>query len=353
MNQDEEILKKALGLYVNGKNFYNSTNRDNIKKAEDYFKKSLEILGELKSKGISNSSFNQLIQTTEAECIKYLKPNVNIFDLISRNDLAKIKELDNLNFRELNSIGNTILHHAVDVGDTGILKEILKKGGMIDTVNGNGHTLLEYACLKKDPNVITFILSHGANMQKHLFFRKGDRRFYLNKPDIDMAILLKLIIMNSLNKTEYKSFSFLDKYLNIGEYIGLDKFTIKDLLIGLHHMFIGKESYSTFKTILEEELTEYDMNRGPDVVKCIYNKVDIILANLVPFINYPFNIGSIFILKNEIKLLLKNILKKNKKDFKNILMTNLFESYIQTNLFQEDYIGIIVYNILSKIKLVN
>ena len=30
-------------------------------------------------------------------------------------------------------------------------------------------------------------------------------------------------------------------------------------------------------------------------------------------------------------------------------MTKLFEDYIQTGLFPEDYIGIIVYNILSKI----
>ena len=41
----------------------------------------------------------------------------------------------------------------------------------------------------------------------------------------------------------------------------------------------------------------------------------------------------------------------NKKEFKNILMTELFNSYIQTNLFPEDYIGIIVYNILSKINI--
>ncbi len=43
------------------------------------------------------------------------------------------------------------------------------------------------------------------------------------------------------------------------------------------------------------------------------------------------------------------ILKNNKKEFKNILMIKLFENYIQTGLFPEDYIGIIIYNILSKI----
>jgi hypothetical protein len=88
-------------------------------------------------------------------------------------------------------------------------------------------------------------------------------------------------------------------------------------------------------------------------IKCIYTKLDIILINLVPFINYPYNISSIFIIKNEIKCLMKNILKKNNKDFKNILMMKLFEDYIQSKLYPEDFIGIIVYNILSKIKLEN
>ena len=50
---------------------------------------------------------------------------------------------------------------------------------------------------------------------------------------------------------------------------------------------------------------------------------------------------------------MKNILRYNKKDFKNILMTKLFDYYIQTGLFPEDYIGIIVYNILSKINVEN
>ena len=120
-------------------------------------------------------------------------------------------------------------------------------------------------------------------------------------------------------------------------------------MIGLTSMFNGKETYNTYKKIIEEELIEYDMYKS--INRCIYTKLDLLLSNLVPFINYPFNVASIFILKNEIKIMMKNILKNNKKEFKNILMTELFNSYIQTNLFPEDYIGIIVYNILSKINI--
>jgi hypothetical protein len=111
-------------------------------------------------------------------------------------------------------------------------------------------------------------------------------------------------------------------------------------------MFNNKESYKSYSTIINEELNEYDKNKS---IKCIYNKIDIVLVNIVPFINYPYNIASIFIVKNEIKCLMNYILKINKKEFKNILMIKLFETYIQTGLFPEDYVGIIIYNILSKI----
>jgi hypothetical protein len=113
-------------------------------------------------------------------------------------------------------------------------------------------------------------------------------------------------------------------------------------------MFKNKDSYETYKKIIIEELDIFEENK--DLTKCIYNKIDLVLINIVPFINYPFNIGSVFILKNEIKYLIKYILVNNKKDYKNILLTKLFDYYIQTNLFPEDYIGIIVYNILSKLK---
>ena len=40
------------------------------------------------------------------------------------------------------------------------------------------------------------------------------------------------------------------------------------------------------------------------------NKIDIILTNLLPFINYPFNLSTEFIVINEIKYLILKIIKK-------------------------------------------
>jgi hypothetical protein len=348
----DDSLSKALKMYNNGKKLYEGPDKP---KALKLFQQSLNMISEYKKLNPNEIlNVNTIIGNTEADCIKYLNMPPNTFELVSKNNLEEIKKIDLINFREINQDGNTVLHHAIDVGDMGILKEMFKKGGMIDTTNGNGNTLLEYACLKKDPNIIAFMASHGANMQKHLFFRKGEHKFYLNKSDIDLAILLKLIIINRLktssNDLTSNIFMFLEKYFNLNELIGLDKFTIRDLLIGLHVMFNNKESYKSFSTIINEELNEFETNK---TIKCIYTKIDIVLINIVPFINYPYNIASIFILKNEIKCIMNNILKNNKKEFKNILMIKLFDDYIQTGLFPEDYIGIIIYNILSKINMKN
>ena len=342
LNEDNIILENALKLYQAGKDNYNK----DIKLSKKCIELSLDRLNKIKQSD-NIMKYHQIIQTTEAECYKLLQSNQNIFKLIDTNDINSIKETDYINFREINENGNTVLHHAIDAGDTMIIKELLKKGGMIDTVNGNGNTLLEYACLKKDPNIINFLMLHGANMEKHLFFRKGTHKYYLNKSDIDMAILLKLIISNTNKTNDYMAFKFLEKYFNIIELIGIDKYTIKDILIGLTNMFEEKSSYETYKNILIEELDTFDQNKN----SCNYNKLDILLSNLIPFINYPFNMSSIFLIKNELKFLILNLLKNNKKEFKNLLLSKLFETYIQTKLFQEDYIGIIVYNILSKIKL--
>jgi hypothetical protein len=353
----DELLTKAMKYYNNGKKLYEANDKT---KAKIMFEHSLNAINEFKKlnpEGLNPEglNINTVVQTTEVECMKYLNipDNYNVFNLVTKNDLDAIRKIDHINFREIDGNGNTVLHHAIDVGDTGILKEMFKKGGMIDTVNGNGNTLLEYACLKKDPNIIEFMANHGANMQKHLFFRKGAEKFYLNKSDIDMAIMLKIIIVNRLKvkndkneKSDYASFVFLEKYFNLNDLIGFDKFTVRDMLIGLNHMFNNKESYKSYSQIINEELAEFESDK---LMKCIYTKIDIILSNMVPFINYPFNVASIFIVKNEIKHLMKNVLKYNKKDFKNILMTKLFDDYIQSGLFPEDYIGIIVYNILSKV----
>ena len=334
-------LEKAIRLCVHAKKNINN----NEQKANKYFKKSLDILDNLKN----IDDISHLVQTTEAECKKNIK--YNIFNNITESNLDKIKTYKKINFREINDEGNTVLHHAIKIGDVQIIKELLKKGGKIDQVNGNGHSLLEYACLKKDPNLINTLIQHGANMRKHLFFRKGGEKYYLNKCDIDLAIILKIIILKSFNSIDEEKFVFLKQYFNVDELVGIQNFTIKNIIVGLHNMFVNKSSYEHYKNIIITDLDDYNNYTNTNFKQCPYKKIDILLINLIPFINYPFNLACSFVLKNEIKLSIKNILKHNKKNYKNLLMNYLFDNYIKNKLFTQDYIGIIVYQIISKIKL--
>ena len=107
-------------------------------------------------------------------------------------------------------------------------------------------------------------------------------------------------------------------------------------------MFKNKKRY-TYKNIIIEELELYidsDLKN--------YSKIDIILFNLVPFISYPFNISNNYIIKNELKYLIKKILKENNKNFKEKLMNNIFDIYIKSNLIPADYVGIIISQLLNK-----
>uniref|UniRef100_A0A6C0J365 Uncharacterized protein n=1 Tax=viral metagenome TaxID=1070528 RepID=A0A6C0J365_9ZZZZ len=291
-----------------------------------------------------------LLQLTEQEYNKNLDIH-NTFRLISINDIENIKNINNINFTQLNEEGNTILHHCIKIGDIEILNELLKKGGKIDSINGNGHTLLEYACLIQDPNIIKILISLGANIKKHIFFRKGNYNKYLFKEDIDLAIILKVLTLNSIFQKEYKTFIFLEHFFNINQFIGLEKYTIKNILLGLEKMFENKNTYQTYKNIIIEELEYFDFNFQNNIKNCYEDKVDILLVNLIPFINYPFSLSCSFILFNEIEFKINSIIKDNKKNYKNLLLNYIFTNYIENKLFTEDYIGIIVYRILEKNKI--
>lgn len=341
----DQELENALKLYLIGKKRIN----DNNPKSLAYLKKSIQNINLIKKnfKDISDEKLN-IINMTEADCKKILGNYENVFELITRNNLNSIKKISSFNFREINENGDTILHHCINVGDTFILKELLKRGGCIDQVNGNGNTLLEYACLKKDPNIINFLISHGANLKKHLFFRKSDIHYYLNKSDIDCAILLRVIINNSKDNNKFESFSFLKDYFSLNELIGLEKYTIKDLCIGLTNMFKNKHSLNTYKNIIIEDLKLFKSNGN---LKKNFNKIDIVLFNLIPFISYPFqNVCNSYIIKNELKYLVKKILKDTDKsnDLRELLLNNLFDIYIKNDLYPKDYIGILIYQILNK-----
>lgn len=341
-----EFNKKNLENILNySKNVLKNCNKNNYK---NHLKKSLNILKNLNdSKELNkynlDEEITELLNLTEKEYKK-----INVFKLISKSNVNKLKKFKNFKFNELNNEGNTILHHSIKMGDTEILKILLKNGGNIDSVNGYGHTLLEYSCILGDPNMINNLTLLGSNMDKHLFFREGNNKFYLQIPYIDIAILLKILIYNSQKHNNFDNFKFLLKYFNSNELIGLANFKFFHLLIGLDYLFKNKmDKLETYKQILIEELDYYQECKENNIDTCYYNKISIITILLIPFINYPFNISCDFILKNELKFIINKLKNNNKKNYKNLLFNYIFKNYINNNLFKEDYIGIIVYQILK------
>ena len=118
-----------------------------------------------------------------------------IFAPVEEGDLDGISISESYNdFKVYNENGSTPLHVCIKNGDTTILKKFLKNGESIDLNDKNGHSLLEYACELKDPNLITFLISHGSNPKKHLFFRENNKDCKMLTNDIDLANLIKICL---------------------------------------------------------------------------------------------------------------------------------------------------------------
>lgn len=274
----------------------------------------------------------------------------SIFTHIAEGKLSTITETDNIyNYNIYDNEGLTPLHQCVKLGDATILKEFLKKGEKIDIVDKNGHTLLEYACLQKDPNMIMFLINHGANMQKHLVFRKN-KKYLLNLNDIDTAILCRLCI-ETQNKNKNVDLSFMLKYISPDEKIGIDEIKFSEFLKNLELFVSGlkKESIESLINIWKEDLNYSIKNK----MGCPNNHLEMILMNIVPFIEYPFNITNRNILTNELIMLVKKISLKNNfildDEFKKKLINKIWEDY--NTIVPSDYIGVIINHIFSKIKI--
>ena len=375
-------IKKCLKSYLTGKKYYNS----DIDKSYQYFKQCAIILNDLKKNKLVNDDFIDIINETEVECNKYISDVLclsieqplykcdkthdcddKLFNIIETGDNNYLNNLKygEINFKIYNEYGLTPLHYAIKYGDTTFLKNALKLGGQIDETNKFGNTLLEYACLEKDPNMINFLLQYGANMQKHLLFRDS-KLFFNNGNQIDSLLLQKHImqIENNLEKPiQYLDwiYNYIDKTTKIDlEYANQSNITISlepilfeefnnklNVLLNI----IDKESRETYINIIKEEL-EYNLLYK---LGCPNNKIDLILYYLVPFINYENTFQLNWILSYEIKYIIFKILKNKKKinfkELKNNLLDILYESYIKNNIVSNGLIQIIILQWISKMNI--
>lgn len=373
MEQKINIFYKK---YLQGKECFNN-NKD---ESHEYFKESLLILENLRLN--NNIIDDKLVIETENECKKYLTTtleyciesdiNINnnnidysyLLKSIQEGNIEVIKKYKygEINFKKLIN-KQTLLHYAIKCGDTAFLKHAFKIGAELDIPNNEGYSLLEYACLERDPNMINFLLLHGADMKKNLYFRNGKIKIFNFTQSIDSAILCKIIFNNDfsnfinlndnrINKDIKKKIYNLKKYLNLEELIGINNLTINNLLntLILFLSLMDETSVKTYLEIINEELS-YDLKVK---LGCPKNKIEIILINIVPFIDYPFTLSNSWLISLELKYLILKLIKNHSKlnlyTFKKEIINNIWKYYINTELLPKNYIGILVFQWISKIK---
>ena len=386
----DEKITKCLKSFLTGKK--NIDNDDD--KAFEYFKQCITILDDIKKQNIKiTDKYKNILEETEIECSKLLnetpsfaqkKNNITLetieiilnktikinnkynktdnidfdkelFEIIDTGDINKFKlcNLENINLATFNQQGLTPLHYAIKVGDTAFLKHAFILGGYIDQTSKLGHTLLEFACLENDPNMIFFLQNYGANMKKHMAFREG-KKYDNNGNQID-TLLLQKIILECNNNNSIKYLNFIFNYINKDndldiKYNGGNFIKIEQLILKLDNLIdtFDNDSRTTYINILKEELQFELLNK----LCCPANKIEIILYNLVPFIKYD-NLNYRWIICLEIKLLIIKILKNKSKininEFKHDLGLILYDNYIKNNIIATGLVQTIVKQLLNKI----
>ena len=160
-----------------------------------------------------------------------------------------------------------------------------------------------------------------------------------------MKILLKFD--NNIKITDFK---FVYNFINKNREIGINNYKLKDLMSCIENLMNDiPQSKDTYIKILKEEL-KYNLNND---FGCPKNNIDIILINIIPFIKYPFNISSEFIIGLEIKYLIKKILKNNNlNNYKKYIINKLWEIYHE-KIIPIDYVGILTNKIFYENKFKN
>jgi hypothetical protein len=358
LDVNEKKIKKCLKLYLTGKKIFDTDKN----KAFEYFKQSLKYLIMIENK----EKYKEILKDTETECNKMITLTVeqsieksipqilesNLFKLIETGNIEELKKnkLHHLNFYIYDENGNTPLHKAVKFGDTTFIKCCLKLGCPVDIVNKEGYTLLEYACLERDPNIINFLLKNGSDMKKHLFFRDGEKKHFQIQNYMDIAILIKLVLLYS-PIDDIVELNFLLNYFNKNDLIGFDEITFNIFFKHLESLLnkLNTDSKEAYLSLIRDEIV-FPLKSS---LECPNNKLELLLVYLIPFIDYNFNLTIDWCIHIELKYffirLLKDSSQINEKE-KYIVLSYIWDNYIKNNLIEDEYLGNLISQWVSKIK---
>jgi len=327
-------IKKCIKSYLCGRK-YIQNDKD---KSLDYFSKTILIYNDILIENNIDENKKIILGEIYDKTNKYIaRLKDNLFDLIDRGDINKVKKYYTLDdFYQYNEDGITPMHYAIRNGDTLFLKYAFSLGIEIDTPDKQeGHTLLEYACLLGDPNMINFMILNGANIKKHQEFR-NNKKYYNQNKQIDYNLIIKYLLTNNNKELNEKSLSFVFDYIQPNDKIGLDKIQVSELLTYIEDFLlkIPVLAKHSFINILKDELHHDLINSN----LCPSNKLEILLYCIVPFMDFPFNLSLRWLIQLEIKYLY------HKLNSKELLLENINNSYIKSYLLPNDFIQ----NLISK-----
>ena len=182
-----------------------------------------------------------------------------------------------------------------------------------------------------------------------LFLMMDPGLMQVNSNDIDTALLLKLC-MKTKNEKITCDLRFLLKYIDADLEIGINNITFGKFLIPLSHLVssLNEDSQKSLLSIWKEELSFNLTNK----LGCPNNSLELILINLVPFIDFEYNLSNRNVVTNELLYTIKKKCKENNyildDDFHRLLINKIWIDY--KDILPYDFIGIILSHIFSKIK---
>jgi len=394
---DNKLITKCFKSYLAGKKYLN---KDDTKSFE-YLKQCSNIILDIKKNKVPEN-YSSLLEQTETECNKYLyqniessiektvndikpeKKQINLFEIIENGTVKMLDKYkyNSLDFSIKNEDGLTPLHYAIKFGDTSFLKKAFTLGAFIDQTNSHNHTLFEFACLEKDPNMIDFLCSYGASMSKHLKFREC-KKYTNNGNSMDIALLEKKLLDTNLLTKELieKPIQYFEewilKYIDMDESADISissnkiKLENKHIIAGINNFLnlLKPDIANNYINIVKNELS-YELqfklvcpNRPLHILfyylyPFIFDFTDIaIIKNdkIIESISLNNNITLNWVISGEIKHKISRIIKSsNKTNIKNLkdkLLKILYDEYIQTQILPEGLIQVIVLQLLAKFRI--
>lgn len=187
---------------------------------------------------------------------KYNKdPIINIIEKEKIDILKKVIKNYKIKWNDYIFFRKTPLHIAIENGDKNIIKILLQNNYPLWLPNKNNHTPLEYACLLKDPGMISTLINFGANIKKILYLRENSKNIKFFHCNIDFLILVKKILVEENNiKNIRKEITNNNKF----DIIGFENFTWQEFKYGLE-LFI-KRDFPNLYFLYEEIKDSKNMN---------------------------------------------------------------------------------------------